>query len=162
MLSFRQKSDIALSIANVIINEKLVPETQIDEFINKFPSGKVEFGYSPEDVEKRTGVSKDKIIEIAHKISKGKSIVLAGGSTSAYTNGKFNTYVVFALNILLGSVGKTGGVILNPEVEKDLMTVQCLKQLVLPEDIARIALFLSSDDSKFMTAQVYKGDAGLV
>jgi NAD(P)-dependent dehydrogenase (short-subunit alcohol dehydrogenase family) len=51
---------------------------------------------------------------------------------------------------------------LNPEVEKDLMTVQCLKQLVLPEDIARMALFLSSDDSKFMTAQVYKGDAGLV
>jgi NAD(P)-dependent dehydrogenase (short-subunit alcohol dehydrogenase family) len=42
------------------------------------------------------------------------------------------------------------------------MSVQCLKQLVLPEDIARIAMFLSSDDSQFMTAQVYKGDAGLV
>ena len=51
---------------------------------------------------------------------------------------------------------------LTPEVEEDLMNVQCLKKLVLPEDIARIALFLSSDDSKFMTAQVYKGDAGLV
>jgi NAD(P)-dependent dehydrogenase (short-subunit alcohol dehydrogenase family) len=51
---------------------------------------------------------------------------------------------------------------LTPEVEADLMSVQCLKQLVLPEDIARIALFLSSDDSDFMTAQVYKGDAGLV
>jgi len=51
---------------------------------------------------------------------------------------------------------------LTPEVETDLMRVQCLKQLVLPEDIARIAMFLSSDDSHFMTAQVYKGDAGLV
>ena len=51
---------------------------------------------------------------------------------------------------------------LTPEVEADLMSVQCLKQLVLPEDIARIAMFLSSDDSQFMTAQVYKGDAGLV
>ena len=51
---------------------------------------------------------------------------------------------------------------LTPEVEEDLMNVQCLKKLVLPEDIARIALFLSSDDSKFMTAQVYKGDDGLV
>ena len=51
---------------------------------------------------------------------------------------------------------------LTPEVEADLMNVQCLKQFVLPEDIARIALFLSADDSKFMTAQVYKGDAGLV
>tara|TARA_B110000211_G_scaffold219364_1_gene265046 strand:- start:986 stop:1756 length:771 start_codon:yes stop_codon:yes gene_type:complete len=52
--------------------------------------------------------------------------------------------------------------LLTPEVEADLMSVQCLKQLVLPEDIARIAMFLSSDDSQFMTAQVYKGDAGLV
>ena len=51
---------------------------------------------------------------------------------------------------------------LNREVEEDLMNTQCLKQLVQPEDIARIALFLSADDSKFMTAQVYKGDAGLV
>ena len=51
---------------------------------------------------------------------------------------------------------------LNPEVEEDLMNTQCLKQLVQPEDIARIALFLSADDSKFMTAQIYKGDAGLV
>ena len=113
------ESDIALSIANVIIKEKLVPESQINEFISKLPEGKIEFGYSPEDVEKRTGVSKEKIKEIAHKISTGNSVVFAGGSTSAYTNGKFNTYVVYALNILLGSVGKVGGLILNPEVSKE-------------------------------------------
>jgi len=113
------ESEIALSIANVIIDEKLVPEAQINEFLNKFPEGKIQFGYNPEDVEKRTGVSQEKIKEIAHKISKGKSIVFAGGSTSAYTNGKFNTYVIFALNVLLGSIGKTGGVILNPEIDKE-------------------------------------------
>ena len=51
---------------------------------------------------------------------------------------------------------------LNDEVEKDIMSTQCLKQFVQPEDIARIALFLSADDSKFITAQIFKGDAGLV
>tara|TARA_Y100000768_G_scaffold386698_1_gene375735 strand:+ start:850 stop:3204 length:2355 start_codon:yes stop_codon:yes gene_type:complete len=113
------EGDIALSIANVIIKDKLVPENQINDFLNKLPNGKIEFGYNPEDVEKRTGVAKEKIIEVAHKISKGKSIVFAGGSTAAYTNGKFNTYAVYSLNILLGSVGKTGGIIINPEVEKE-------------------------------------------
>lgn len=51
---------------------------------------------------------------------------------------------------------------LNKEVEHDIMTTQCLKKFVQPEDIARMALFLSADDSKFITAQVFKGDAGLV
>ena len=113
------ESEIALSIANVIIKEKLVPESQINDFLNKFPEGKIEFGYSPKDVQSRTGVSEKKISEIAHRISDGKSIILAGGSTSAYTNGKFNTYVALSLNILVGSIGKEGGVILNPEVNSD-------------------------------------------
>jgi NAD(P)-dependent dehydrogenase (short-subunit alcohol dehydrogenase family) len=52
--------------------------------------------------------------------------------------------------------------LLTAEVESDLMKVQCLKRLILPEDIARLALFLSADDSRFMTAQIYAGEAGLV
>ena len=115
------EADIALSIANVIIQNKLVPESQINDYLNKFPEGKVEFGFTPADVQSRTGVSAKKIIETAERISEGNSIVLAGGSTSAYTNGKFNTYNALALNILLGSVGKQGGVILNPEVQSDFI-----------------------------------------
>ena len=115
------EADIALSIANVIIQNNLVPESQINDYLNKFPEGKVEFGFTPADVQSRTGVSAKKIIETAERISEGNSIVLAGGSTSAYTNGKFNTYNALALNILLGSVGKQGGVILNPEVQSDFI-----------------------------------------
>ena len=114
-----KEAEIALSIANIIIKDKLVPDSQIKDFLNKFPEGKVEFGYDPVDVQTRTGVSAKKINEIAYRISKGNSIVMAGGSTSAYTNGKFNTYVAFSLNILLGSIGKKGGVILNPEIKSD-------------------------------------------
>jgi len=113
------EAEIALSIANVIINEKLVSDQQISDFLKIFPDGKIEYGYNPSDVEKRTGVSSNKIVEIARKISKGKSVVFAGGSTSAYTNGKYNTFVIYALNFLLGSVGKEGGLILNPKVEVD-------------------------------------------
>ena len=59
----------------MIIKEKLVPESQINEFISKLPEGKIEFGYSPEDVEKEQVYLKEKIKEIAHKISTGNSVV---------------------------------------------------------------------------------------
>lgn len=50
---------------------------------------------------------------------------------------------------------------LNAEEEKTLMDQQCLKKFVMPDDVARLALFLASDDSTAMTAQIHIVDAGL-
>ncbi len=51
---------------------------------------------------------------------------------------------------------------LTPEIEKDIMTAQSLKQFIEPEDVANLALFLASDDSRMISAQNYVIDGGWV
>jgi NAD(P)-dependent dehydrogenase (short-subunit alcohol dehydrogenase family) len=49
---------------------------------------------------------------------------------------------------------------LTPEAEADLMKAQVLKEKVYPADIARMALFLASDDSRLISAQDFVVDGG--
>lgn len=51
---------------------------------------------------------------------------------------------------------------LTAEGEQELMKRQCLKRKLQPEEMARIALFLASDDSSAMTNQTYVADGGWV
>jgi NAD(P)-dependent dehydrogenase (short-subunit alcohol dehydrogenase family) len=48
----------------------------------------------------------------------------------------------------------------TPEAEADLMTKQCLKEKLYPEDVARMALWLAADDSRMVTAQSFVVDGG--
>jgi NAD(P)-dependent dehydrogenase (short-subunit alcohol dehydrogenase family) len=49
---------------------------------------------------------------------------------------------------------------LTPEAEAGLMQAQVLKEKVYPADIARMALFLASDDSRLISAQNFVVDGG--
>ena len=51
---------------------------------------------------------------------------------------------------------------LTPEGEAELMKRQCIKRRLVPEDVARMALFLASDDAGAITAQSYLVDGGWV
>jgi NAD(P)-dependent dehydrogenase (short-subunit alcohol dehydrogenase family) len=51
---------------------------------------------------------------------------------------------------------------LTPEGEEELMRRQCLKRKLVPEDIARVVLFLAADDSDACTHQSYVVDGGWV
>lgn len=51
---------------------------------------------------------------------------------------------------------------LTAESEQELMTRQCLKRKLVPADIARVVLFLASDDASAMTSQSYVVDGGWV
>jgi NAD(P)-dependent dehydrogenase (short-subunit alcohol dehydrogenase family) len=51
---------------------------------------------------------------------------------------------------------------LTPESEAELMRRQCLKRKLVPDDIARMALFLASDQSSACTNQHYIVDGGWV
>lgn len=51
---------------------------------------------------------------------------------------------------------------LTPEGERELMQRQCLKRKLYPDDVARVVLFLASDDSSAMTNQSYIVDGGWV
>lgn len=49
---------------------------------------------------------------------------------------------------------------LTPEGEAELMRRQCLKSKLMPDDIARMVLFLGADDSAMCTSQNYIVDGG--
>lgn len=51
---------------------------------------------------------------------------------------------------------------LTPESEAELLRRQCLKRQLQPAEMARIVLFLASDDSSAMTNQTYIADGGWV
>jgi NAD(P)-dependent dehydrogenase (short-subunit alcohol dehydrogenase family) len=49
---------------------------------------------------------------------------------------------------------------LTPDAEANLMQAQCLKEKVYPPDLARMVLWLASDDSRLCTAQMWVVDGG--
>ena len=49
---------------------------------------------------------------------------------------------------------------LTPEGEAELMRRQCLKRKLEPDEIARVVLFFSSDDSGICTNQNFVADGG--
>ncbi|MES2943441.1 MAG: SDR family oxidoreductase [Pseudomonadota bacterium] len=51
---------------------------------------------------------------------------------------------------------------LDAEGERELQRNQCLPDKLMPHDIARMVLFLASDDAAMCTAQEFKVDAGWV
>ena len=51
---------------------------------------------------------------------------------------------------------------LTPEGETELMTRQCLKRKLEPDEVARFALFLASDEASACTNQHYVVDGGWV
>ena len=50
----------------------------------------------------------------------------------------------------------------TPEYKAEIMTSQALKREILPEDVARLVLFLAADDSSGITNQSYIVDGGWV
>jgi NAD(P)-dependent dehydrogenase (short-subunit alcohol dehydrogenase family) len=51
---------------------------------------------------------------------------------------------------------------LTPEAEKDLMKNQCLKRKLVPDEIAKVVVFLASDEASACTSQHYVVDGGRV
>ena len=105
---------LAMSIANVIVSERLASSVEISRFLNKIPQAAL-IGFSPEDIEGLIGVSAEKIRSAAHHFAEDRpSVAFAGGSAGAHSNGSFNLAAVYALNTLVGAVGTEGGLRYNP------------------------------------------------
>lgn len=49
---------------------------------------------------------------------------------------------------------------LTREAEENLLAMQCLKQKLVPDDVARLVLWLGADDSRMCTAQSWVVDGG--
>ena len=90
-----------------------------------------------------------------------KAAVIAMTRSLAHDLGPFNIRVNA---ILPGSVltEKQRRLYMTPEYEQHLMQVQSLKRHVLPQDVARLMLFLAADDSSAITNQTHIIDAGWI
>jgi formate dehydrogenase alpha subunit len=98
------------SIAKIIIDEKLYDENFIKERVENFEEYlRFMENFSIEDAEKITGVSIEKLREVAHIYSKSKSsvIVWAMGITQ-HTTGTENVISLSNLALLCGQIGKKG------------------------------------------------------
>ncbi|MSQ15044.1 MAG: 4Fe-4S ferredoxin [Dehalococcoidia bacterium] len=106
---------LALSIAQVIISQGLGNSAAANTLTGGAGASRLN-SFRPEDVSKLTGVSTDKIIEIAKAFATQKpSLAIAGSTAGAHSNGVFNTSAIYALNYLVGSVSSPGGLVFNPK-----------------------------------------------
>ena len=72
--------------------------------------------FAPQEVADDVGVSAQSIEKLAEElVTHSRSLVIGGGPAGAHTNGLTNLSAIYSLNHLVGSVGKTGGVIFNPD-----------------------------------------------
>ena len=94
---------LALGIAHVILSEKLAPQnagSRAGSLVAGWSAGLPD--YSPEAVEKQTGVPAAVIKRLAHEITQsGSAAAIVGGSPLAHSNGLFNGLAVNALESLV-------------------------------------------------------------
>lgn len=109
-----REGDVALAIANVVIDEGLASAAEINAFASALPAGILN-AYRPQDVAARSGVSAEKIVKAGRRFGSSRpSVAFGGGSAGAHVHGTFALSAIYALNTLVGAVGSTGGVKLNP------------------------------------------------
>mgnify|MGYP002849913808 FL=1 len=72
--------------------------------------------YTPEFVSSLSGVSVETIQHIAEEFSHSDHpLAIGGDSASAHTNGLQNLIAIYSLNLAVNNIGKSGGIIFNPE-----------------------------------------------
>jgi anaerobic selenocysteine-containing dehydrogenase len=109
---------LALSLAHVMMRDKLRvaadaghPGSLLDGWDLGLPY------FAPEEAEKMTGVEATRIARLAHEIATHTpSVAMIGGAPLATNEGLFNAVAVNALNALLGSVEKPGGIFFTPRL----------------------------------------------
>ena len=109
---------LALGLAHVLLSARLRPADaagRAGALIDGWSSGLT--GYTPAEVEKRTGVAAARIERVARALVEQRpAVAIIGGAPLAQTNGLFAALAVNALNALLGSVGEPGGVSFMPQL----------------------------------------------
>ena len=71
--------------------------------------------YAPDRVAQQTGVDAAKVNDLARRLMGTRpSLVIGGGSAGGHSNGTASLSAILGLNLLLGAVGREGGVLPNP------------------------------------------------
>ncbi len=108
---------LAMAIAYTIIDEELGDPTAANILTGRAGASALA-AFQPARVAEQTGVSADAIVALAREFSRPENrpaLAIGGGSAAAQANGLFNMTAVYALNALVGSVNRPGGLLFNPE-----------------------------------------------
>jgi len=109
---------LALGLAHVIIAEKFRLASgggRAAALIEGWSAGLAD--YSPEQVEKITGVSARRVERLAREFAERRpAVAIIGGAPLAHTNGLFSALAVNALNALVGNFGEAGGIAFTPQL----------------------------------------------
>lgn len=107
---------LALGLVHILMREKLVPvsasraSARIKGWAEGFPE------YTPESVGSLTGITAERIARLAHELAAHRpAVAVIGGAPLAHTNGLFNALAVNALNEVLDSIEKPGGIFFTPD-----------------------------------------------
>ena len=114
---------VALGIAYVLIKERHYDTSFVEQYVDNFESWVDEQGqshigfkdfvvsrYYPERVARITGAPARKIVQLAREFGRNRpSLAMIGQQGWAGTNGLFNSLAVLTLNVLVGNIGKNGG-----------------------------------------------------
>lgn len=105
---------LALSMAYVMVSEGLAERAAVEAMTSGQGASALS-AFHPEQTSTITGVSPETVSTVAREFATRRpSLAIGGGPAAANGNGSFNMTAILALNFLVGSIGKPGGVILNP------------------------------------------------
>jgi menaquinone reductase, molybdopterin-binding-like subunit len=104
---------LVLALAHVVIRDrlyaKLVAPANFEAFQNLVA------GFSPGQAEKITGIPAARIEQLAHQLSEGApAVVVGGGDAAGGPLGDEEELAIAALNVLIGAVGRPGGLLARP------------------------------------------------
>jgi anaerobic selenocysteine-containing dehydrogenase len=103
---------LAYAIASAIVSRNFGGDRAAIQGINQ--GGGLD-DYRPEKVARNLGLDANTIYDIAEKFAKASApLAIGGGSAAAQSNGLFNMIAIHSLNVLVGNLGKAGGVRFNP------------------------------------------------
>ena len=108
---------LARALAQVIVTEGLAPLAGPSESdaITAFGGPGALGAYRPDLVASEVGLAAERIVALAHDFAgRQPGLAIGGGPAGAQTNGTEILSDVYALNLLVGNVGRPGGVLLNP------------------------------------------------
>ena len=156
---------LALGLAYVMLKEKLRSADAAGKAGQQIAGwGKGLADYTPEAVAKLTGVEGRRIERLAREMAAhAPAVVLIGGAPLAQTNGLANALAANALNALLGSVGKPGGVFFTPRppmadlaAEKEGGSVAALCESILKGSSPVDALLLYNANPVFASPAAWR------
>jgi anaerobic selenocysteine-containing dehydrogenase len=100
---------LALAVARVLIDDKLINEDFINKYVSGFDEFKKSLSINPDLAEKITGIPALAIRELAHLIGTGGPVTfLPGYGLQRYTNGGQTIRSILSLAVITGNLGRSG------------------------------------------------------